>query len=113
MQRLLKERLVLGIAALTVGAGACSGGPFRSTCQAIKPGELVADVAARLESDGGGYVGKLGQEYHWTRSTGIKTGNCLVADDKPPAQGAPDRFQRPPPDARVTAVKYVEGHDLL
>ena len=80
----------------------------------IEPGELVIDVAGRLEAAGGGYVGKAEREYHWTRGKWfMTTANCLVEDDQPPARGAPDRHKKPPPDARVVGVRYVEGEDLL
>ena len=106
-------RVIPGALLVLLIAG-CSARKLRDACEAIAPGELMVDVAARLEAAGGRYVGKLGREYHWTRSKGFfKTANCLVEDDKPPATGAPDPSKRPPPDARVISARYIEGDDLL
>ena len=59
------------IATLLVLAAACSARRFRGECEGARVGEPVVDLARRLEAAGGGYVGKIGSEYHWTRSKGL------------------------------------------
>jgi hypothetical protein len=72
-------------------------------------------VGPQLESLGARYLGKVGDGHQWLRpkSFSFRTATCRIVDDTPPNPVAPDPRVPPPPDARVVAVEYLEGWDLL